>query len=101
MADSIQSLIHLFDIKACLARSAVGRDALYQLEVSAKDWEGLRMSSSMLLEPPTQGGSEVDPIEEIRLRTWARKNYAPMHKRDETLHPIILDEMKRKDEEKK
>jgi hypothetical protein len=23
-----------------------------------------------------------------------------MHKRDETLHPIILDEMKRKDEEK-
>jgi len=24
-----------------------------------------------------------------------------MHKRDETLHPIILDEMKRKDEEKK
>jgi len=55
----------------------------------------------MLLEPPTQGGSEVDAIEEIRLRTWARKNYAPMHKRDETLHPIILDEMKRKDEEKK
>ncbi len=57
------------------------------------------MSSSMLLEPSTEG-SEVDPIEEIRLRTWARKNYAPMHKRDETLHPIILDEMKRKDEEK-
>jgi hypothetical protein len=54
----------------------------------------------MMLEPPTMGGSEVDPIEEIRLRTWARKNYAPMHKRDETLHPIILDEMKRKDEEK-
>ncbi|HEV7999889.1 MAG TPA: hypothetical protein VGP63_08425 [Planctomycetaceae bacterium] len=58
------------------------------------------MSSSMMLEPPTMGGSEVDPIEEIRLRTWARKNYAPTHKRDETLHPIILDEMKRKDEEK-
>jgi hypothetical protein len=54
----------------------------------------------MMLEPPTMGGSEVDPIEEIRLRTWARKNYAPTHKRDETLHPIILDEMKRKDEEK-
>ena len=54
----------------------------------------------MLLEPSIEGGLEVDPIEEIRLRTWARKNYAPMHKRDETLHPIILDEMKRKDEEK-
>ena len=58
------------------------------------------MSSSMLLEAPIEGVLEVDPIEEIRLRTWARKNYAPMHKRDETLHPIILDEMKRKDEEK-
>jgi hypothetical protein len=57
------------------------------------------MSSSMLLEPSIEG-SQVDPIEEIRLRTWARKNYTPMHKRDETLHPIILDEMKRKDEEK-
>jgi hypothetical protein len=54
----------------------------------------------MLLEPSIEGGSEVDPIEEIRLRTWARKNYTPMHKRDETMHPIILDEMKRKDEEK-
>ena len=59
------------------------------------------MSSSMLLEPSVDGGSEIDPIEEIRLRTWARKNYTPAHKRDDTLHPIILDEMKRKDEEKR
>lgn len=57
------------------------------------------MSSSMVLEPPVEGGTNVDAIEEIRLRTWARKNYAPAHQRDETLHPIILDEMKRKDEE--
>jgi hypothetical protein len=57
------------------------------------------MSSSMLLEPAVEGGSEVDPIEEIRLRTWARRNYTPAHKRDDTLHPIILDEMRRKDEE--
>jgi hypothetical protein len=101
VADSIQSLLHLFDIKAVFSavRCRAG-SALYQLEVSAKDWEGIRMSSSMLLEAPTEGVSEVDPIEEIRLRTWARKNYAPRHKRDETLHPIILDEMKRKDEEK-
>ena len=58
------------------------------------------MSSSLVLEPPVEGGSAVDPIEEIRLRTWARKNYTPAHKRDDSLHPIILDEMKRKDEEK-
>jgi len=53
----------------------------------------------MLLEPSVEEGSEVDAIEEIRLRTWARKNYAPAHQRNDTLHPIILDEMKRKDEE--
>ena len=57
------------------------------------------MSSSLVLEPPVVGGSDVDPIEEIRLRTWARKNHTPAHQRDDTLHPIILDEMKRKDEE--
>ena len=56
------------------------------------------MSSSMVLEP-VEAGSDVDPIEEIRLRTWARKNYTPALQRDDTLHPIILDEMKRKDEE--
>ena len=57
------------------------------------------MSSSMLLEPSVEEGSSVDPIEEIRLRTWARKNYTPAQKRDDSLHPIILDEMRRKDEE--
>jgi hypothetical protein len=57
------------------------------------------MSSSMLLEPSVEEGSKVDPIEEIRLRTWARKNYTPAQKRDDSLHPIILDEMRRKDEE--
>ena len=44
-------------------------------------------------------GSSVDPIEEIRLRTWARKNYAPASEREENWHPIIHDEMVRKDEE--
>ena len=53
----------------------------------------------MLLEPSAAEGSEIDPVEEIRLRTWARTNYAPAHKRDDKLHPIILDEMKRKDDE--
>jgi hypothetical protein len=39
----------------------------------------------------------VDLIEEIRLRTWARLNYVEPPSRDESWHPIILDEMQRKD----
>jgi hypothetical protein len=42
---------------------------------------------------------EVDAIEEIRLRTWARANYVPEEERDENWHPIILDEMGCKDRE--
>lgn len=44
---------------------------------------------------------DVDPVEEMRLRTWARKNYAPAEERDENWHPIVLDEMDRKDQEGK
>ena len=42
---------------------------------------------------------DVDPIEEMRLRTWARRNYSPTEDRDENWHPIVLDEMTRKDRE--
>ncbi|MFG0333345.1 MAG: hypothetical protein ACF8TS_08295 [Maioricimonas sp. JB049] len=42
---------------------------------------------------------DVDPIEEMRLRTWARQNYAPVDERDGGWHPIVLDEMRRKDRE--
>lgn len=42
---------------------------------------------------------EVDPIEEMRLRTWARKNYTAAEAREATWHPVILDEMRRKDGE--
>ena len=41
----------------------------------------------------------VDLIEEIRLRTWARLNYAAPAERDDTWHPIVLEEMDRKDVE--
>ena len=41
----------------------------------------------------------VDLIEEIRLRTWARLNYAAPDERDDTWHPIVLEEMNRKDVE--
>lgn len=42
---------------------------------------------------------EVDVIEELRLRRWARENYCPSNERDTAWHPIILDEMSRKDGE--
>ena len=41
--------------------------------------------------------AEVDLIEEIRLRIWAREHYAPSADREETWHPVVLDEMSRKD----
>jgi hypothetical protein len=42
---------------------------------------------------------EVDPVEEMKLRTWARRHYAPTEQRDDSWHPVVLDEMLRKDEE--
>lgn len=42
---------------------------------------------------------DVDLIEELRLRRWARENYVPVPERDATWHPIILEEMSRKDVE--
>lgn len=42
---------------------------------------------------------EVDLIEELRLRRWARENYVPRHQRERSWHPVIRDEMDRKDEE--
>ena len=41
--------------------------------------------------------TEVDFIEEIRLRRWARENYVPADERDETWHPVVLREMHDKD----
>jgi hypothetical protein len=41
----------------------------------------------------------VDPVEEMRLRTWARRHYAAAGDRDATWHPIVLDEMNRRDQE--
>jgi len=36
-------------------------------------------------------------VEEIRLRTWARLNYHSPEERNGKWHPIILDEMARRD----
>jgi hypothetical protein len=41
----------------------------------------------------------VDVVEELRLRRWARENYVRAAERDGLWHPIILEEMCRKDRE--
>lgn len=43
--------------------------------------------------------SELDLIDELRMRRWARENYVPTTQRDATWHPIIHEEMGRKDRE--
>jgi hypothetical protein len=43
--------------------------------------------------------TDVDFIEEIRLRRWARENYKPAGERNESWHPVVLDEMQAKDSE--
>ncbi len=41
---------------------------------------------------------EIDLIQELRLRKWARENYVPVAVRnDDEWHPIVLNEMRRKD----
>jgi hypothetical protein len=44
-------------------------------------------------------GTELDFIEELRLRRWARQNYVPQSQRSADWHPVIHDEMTRKDGE--
>jgi hypothetical protein len=41
--------------------------------------------------------AELDFIEELRLRRWARENYAPRGARLTSWHPVVHDEMARKD----
>jgi hypothetical protein len=40
---------------------------------------------------------EPDAIEEFKLRRWARENYVPADNRDARWHPVVLEEMRRKD----
>lgn len=40
---------------------------------------------------------ELDLIEELRLRRWARQNYVPPEQREPTWHPVIHDEMDKRD----
>ena len=42
---------------------------------------------------------EVDFIEELKLRRWARENYVTADRRDSRWHAVVLEEMARKDGE--
>ncbi len=43
--------------------------------------------------------AELDFIEELRLRRWAREHYVARDQRELSWHPVILDEMSRKEAE--
>ena len=43
---------------------------------------------------------EVDFIEELRLRRWAREHYVTNEQRQQTWHPVVLEEMAKKDNER-
>jgi hypothetical protein len=43
--------------------------------------------------------AELDFIEELRLRRWAREHYVPPTQRQGTWHPIVHEEMEKKDVE--
>ncbi|QDT50354.1 hypothetical protein [Symmachiella dynata] len=41
----------------------------------------------------------MDVVDELRLRRWARQHHVASEERDATWHPIVLDEMRRRDSE--
>lgn len=45
----------------------------------------------------SSGPVELDLIEELRLRRWARENYTAEGQRQATWHPIVHEEMSKKD----
>ncbi len=47
----------------------------------------------------TLSATQLDLIEELKLRRWARENYVPQTQRNGTWHPVVHDEMTRKDSE--
>ena len=54
------------------------------------------MATTLLMD----ADATVDPVDEIRLRVWARLHYVPEEERG-NLHPVIVDEMQRKDAEQR
>ena len=46
-----------------------------------------------------QPNVSVDAVEEFQLRRWAREHYVSVECRDHDWHPLVLEEMSRKDAE--
>jgi len=45
----------------------------------------------------SSGVLETDLIEELKMRRWAREHYVPKHERPHSWHPIVHEEMEKKD----
>ncbi len=43
--------------------------------------------------------TEIGLIEELQHRRWAREHYVATAERDASWHPVVLDEMRRRDQE--
>ncbi len=41
----------------------------------------------------------IDFVRELRLRQWARQNFVPPESRKASWHPVVLDEMRSRDQE--
>lgn len=59
----------------------------------------LTVESGAALDDDAVVVGEVDLVEEMRLRTWARRNYVTRCEREPSWHPVICDEMARMDDE--
>lgn len=57
------------------------------------------MTASAFVEIELDADAAIDAVDEIRLRTWARRHYSPAGERDVNWHPIVLDEMEKIDRE--
>ena len=79
-----------------MASDEFGRPVLLQFGAVLAVEEEI-VSALVMLEQVSS--HDVDPVEEMRMRTWARRHYAPAEQRDGNWHPIVLDEMFRKDRE--
>ena len=47
----------------------------------------------------SSGVMEMDIVEELKMRRWARENYVPKDERARTWHPVVHEEMEKKDYE--
>ena len=57
------------------------------------------MNSTLTAGSDLRVDDEIDFVEEMRLRTWARRNFVPACDREATWHLVILNEMSRIDDE--